>query len=238
MSKVSQQEINNAAWNACDTLRGPVDPAQYKDYILVMLFLKYISDVWKDHYEEYKKQYGDDDERIRRKLERDRFTLPMVDYEIPDTDKKQKEQFHADFYSLYERRNRPNIGELINVTLDAIEEANKLKLEGVFRNIDFNSESNLGKTKERNRLLKLLLEDFHKPELDLRPSRVSEDVIGNTYIYLIERFASEKSRSMPPGSETFSGWQIVISLNGIASLTSTWNSNTAARSPASNHGRG
>jgi len=194
MSKVSQQEINNAAWNACDTLRGPVDPAQYKDYILVMLFLKYISDVWKDHYEEYKKQYGDDDERIRRKLERDRFTLPMVDYEIPDTDKKQKEQFHADFYSLYERRNRPNIGELINVTLDAIEEANKLKLEGVFRNIDFNSESNLGKTKERNRLLKLLLEDFHKPELDLRPSRVSEDVIGNTYIYLIERFASDAGK--------------------------------------------
>lgn len=194
MSKVSQQEINNAAWNACDTLRGPVDPAQYKDYILVMLFLKYISDVWKDHYEEYKKQYGDDEERIRRKLERDRFTLPMVDYEIPDTDKKQKEQFHADFYSLYERRNRPNIGEQINVTLDAIEEANKLKLEGVFRNIDFNSESNLGKTKERNRLLKLLLEDFHKPELDLQPSRVSEDVIGNTYIYLIERFASDAGK--------------------------------------------
>ena len=194
MSKVSQQEINNAAWNACDTLRGPVDPAQYKDYILVMLFLKYISDVWKDHYEEYKKQYGDDDERIRRKLERDRFTLPMADYEIPDTDDKQKEQFHADFYSLYERRNRPNIGELINVTLDAIEEANKLKLEGVFRNIDFNSESNLGKTKERNRLLKLLLEDFHKPELDLRPSRVSEDVIGNSYIYLIERFASDAGK--------------------------------------------
>ena len=194
MSKVSQQEINNAAWNACDTLRGPVDPAQYKDYILVMLFLKYISDVWKDHYEEYKKQYGDDEERIRRKLERDRFTLPMADYEIPDTDDKQKEQFHADFYSLYERRNRPNIGELINVTLDAIEEANKLKLEGVFRNIDFNSESNLGKTKERNRLLKLLLEDFHKPELDLRPSRVSEDVIGNTYIYLIERFASDAGK--------------------------------------------
>jgi type I restriction enzyme M protein len=194
MSKVSQQEINNAAWNACDTLRGPVDPAQYKDYILVMLFLKYISDVWKDHYEEYKKQYGDDEERIRRKLERDRFTLPMTDYEIPDTEDKQKETFHADFYSLYERRNRPNIGELINVTLDAIEEANKLKLDGVFRNIDFNSESNLGKTKERNRLLKLLLEDFHKPELDLRPSRVSEDVIGNTYIYLIERFASDAGK--------------------------------------------
>ncbi|MBI5038198.1 MAG: type I restriction-modification system subunit M [Nitrospirae bacterium] len=191
-TNISQEEINSIAWAACDTFRGPVDPAQYKDYILVMLFLKYISDVWKDHYEGYKKQYGDNDERIRRKLERERFTLPYVNYEDKDTG--QKEQFHADFYSLCERRTRANIGELINIILDAIEESNKAKLEGVFRNIDFNSEANLGKTKDRNRLLKHLLEDFNKPQLDLRPSRVSEDVIGNTYIYLIERFASDAGK--------------------------------------------
>ncbi len=190
--KVSQEEINNIAWAACDTFRGPVDPAQYKDYILVMLFLKYISDVWKDHYEEFKKQYGDDDERIRRRLGRERFLLPIVDYE--DRDTGQKERFLADFYSLYERRSNANIGDLINIVLDAIEEANKVKLEGVFRNIDFNSEANLGKTKDRNRLLKHILEDFNKSQLDLRPSRVSEDVIGNTYIYLIERFASDAGK--------------------------------------------
>ncbi|MEW8309695.1 MAG: N-6 DNA methylase, partial [gamma proteobacterium symbiont of Ctena orbiculata] len=77
---------------------------------------------------------------------------------------------------------------------DAIEEANKVKLEGVFRNIDFNSEANLGKTKDRNRRLKHLLEDVNKPQLDMSPSRVSEDVIGNTYIYLIERFASDAGK--------------------------------------------
>ncbi len=191
-TNISQEEINSIAWAACDTFRGPVDPAQYKDYILVMLFLKYISDVWKDHYEGYKKQYGDNDERIRRKLERERFTLPYVNY--GDKDTGQNEQFHADFYSLFERRTRANIGELINIVLDAIEESNKAKLEGVFRNIDFNSEANLGKTKDRNRLLKHLLEDFNKPQLDLRPSRVPEDVIGNTYIYLIERFASDAGK--------------------------------------------
>ena len=91
-------------------------------------------------------------------------------------------------------RSNANIGDLINIVLDAIEEANKVKLEGVFRNIDFNSEANLGKTKDRNRLLKHILEDFNKPQLDLRPSRVSEDVIGNTYIYLIERFASDAGK--------------------------------------------
>lgn len=195
--KIDQKDINNAAWAACDTFRGVVDPAQYKDYILVMLFLKYISDVWQDHYEAYRQQYGDDDIRIRRKLERERFVLPVVKL----TEKNDKtgqetvlDEFPATYYSLYERRSAANIGELINIVLEHVEESNKSKLEGVFRNIDFNSEANLGKTKDRNRRLKQLLEDFYKPQLDMRPSRVSEDVIGNTYIYLIERFASDSGK--------------------------------------------
>ncbi len=191
--KIKQKDIHNAAWAACDTFRGVVDPAQYKDYILVMLFLKYISDVWKDHYEKYKKQYGDDKVRIRRRLERERFILPEIELKDQETGKV-LDNFLADFYSLYQRRNEPNIGDLINIVLADIEEKNKSKLEGVFRNIDFNSESNLGKTKDRNRRLKLLLEDFNKPELDMKPSKVSEDVIGNTYIYLIERFASDAGK--------------------------------------------
>ncbi|MGO7646054.1 type I restriction-modification system subunit M N-terminal domain-containing protein, partial [Rhizobium ruizarguesonis] len=68
----------------------------------------------------------------------------------------------ASFYDLHERRNEANIGELINVALEAIEDKNRTKLEGVFRNIDFNSEANLGKVKDRNRRLKHLLEDFVK----------------------------------------------------------------------------
>lgn len=191
--KIDQKDINNAAWAACDTFRGVVDPAQYKDYILVMLFVKYISDVWRDHYEEYGRQYGDDDARIRRRLERERFVLPYAELKTPATTEGE-DRFLADYYSLYERRNAANIGELINIVLDAIEEANKAKLEGVFRNIDFNSEANLGKTKDRNRRLKTLLEDFNKPQLDMSPSKVSEDVIGNTYIYLIERFASDSGK--------------------------------------------
>lgn len=199
--KIQQKDINNAAWAACDTFRGAVDPAQYKDYILVMLFVKYISDVWNDHYEKYQKQYGDDDVRIRRKLERERFVLPIVELteEVEDPITKEKktvvvDTFLANYYSLLERKNESNIGELINIVLEHIETANKTKLEGVFRNIDFNSEANLGKTKDRNRRLKTLLDDFNKPELDMSPSRVSEDVIGNTYIYLIERFGSDAGK--------------------------------------------
>lgn len=189
--QLSQQSVNATAWAACDTFRGVIDPAQYKDYILVMLFLKYISDLWADHYAEYQKEYGDNEERIRRRLERERFILPYIELK-DDTSGETIDRFLADFHALYERRKAANLGELINIVLDHIEEANKAKLEGVFRNIDFNSEANLGKTKDRNRRLEHLLTDFAK--LDLRPSRVSEDVIGNTYIYLIERFASDAGK--------------------------------------------
>jgi type I restriction enzyme M protein len=175
---LTQQQINQTAWAACDTFRGVVDAGQYKDYILVMLFLKYISDLWNDHIKAYEKQFGGDETRIRRRLERERFILPEG----------------ASFYDLYAKRNEPNIGELINIALEQIEDKNRTKLEGVFRNIDFNSEANLGRVKDRNRRLKNLLEDFAKPELDLRPSRVTEDIIGECYIYLISRFASDAGK--------------------------------------------
>ena len=193
-NKVNQKDINAAAWSACDTFRGVVDPAQYKDYILVMLFLKYISDVWQEHYENYQKEFGHDDARILRRLNRERFILPMVELKDPADPSKTIDAFRANYQSLYERRSHTNIGELINIVLDQIEDANKEKLEKVFRNINFNSEPNLGQTKDRNRRLKQLLEDFNKPQLDLRPSRISEDVIGSTYIYLIERFASDSGK--------------------------------------------
>src|SRR5512139_1896980 len=137
-NKISQQEINDILWKACDTFRGTIDATEYKDYILTMLLVKYISDVWQDHYDEYKKQFGDDEERIRRRLERERFVLPE----------------EGSFYYLYDNREAANLGELINIALEKIELANKSKLTNVFRNIDFNSESRLGNTRQRNRILK------------------------------------------------------------------------------------
>jgi type I restriction enzyme M protein len=101
----------------------------------------------------------------------------------------------ADFDYLYAKRRESNIGELINIALEQIEDANKAKLENVFRNIDFNSEPHLGQTRERNRRLVSLLDDFANPKLDLRPSRIgNQDVIGNTYEYLISRFASDAGK--------------------------------------------
>ena len=127
---VSQSEINGILWKACDTFRGAVDPSEYKNYILVMLFVKYISDVWQDHYDKVKAEFGENEERILRRLKRERFVLPPT----------------CTFQALYDQRNAINVGEVINTALDAIEDSNKEKLEGVFRNIDFNSEASLGQT--------------------------------------------------------------------------------------------
>ncbi|MGP4072885.1 type I restriction-modification system subunit M [Piscibacillus sp. B03] len=181
--QVTREQINSVLWQAADTFRGKIDSSIYKDYILTMLFLKYISDAYKEHLEEYTKKYDGDERRIQRALSRERFVL----------------EDDATFDYLYSKRNDPEIGEIINKALEKLENENTGKLRGVFRNIDFNSESVLGKAKERNSMLRSVLEDFNK--LTLKPSVVGrEDVIGDSYQYMIERFASDAGKK---GGEFF-----------------------------------
>lgn len=183
ISKTTQEQINVTLWRAADTFRGKIDSSLYKDYILVMLFIKYLSDVYKEHYEEYSEKYNGNEERIKRALSRERFIL----------DEK------STFDYLYEERNLNNIGEIINKALEHIEETNKSKLRGVFRNIDFNSEVILGREADRNAILKTLLNDFKN--LDLRPSMLDgNDVIGDAYEYMIAQFASDAGKK---GGEFF-----------------------------------
>lgn len=176
--KINQDRINKVLWNACDTFRGTISADTYKDFILTMLFLKYISDVWQDHYDGYKTEYGDETELIEEMMKNESFVLPKT----------------ASFYALYERRYEPGNGERIDQALHAIEEANGTKLKdagkSVFQDISFNTDK-LGEEKQKNTILRHLLEDFAKPELNLKPSRVgSLDVIGNAYEYLIKNFAA------------------------------------------------
>jgi type I restriction enzyme M protein len=181
--QTSKKNISNILWKACDTFRGKIDSSIYKDYVLVMLFVKYLSDTYQEHFKSYSEKYDGDEARIKRALERDRFVL----------DEKSTFEF------IYSKRNESNIGEVINKALERIEEENKSKLRGVFRNIDFNSEAVLGQTKDRNSMLKHLLEDFKN--LDLSPSVIGkEDVIGDAYEYMISKFASDAGKK---GGEFF-----------------------------------
>ncbi len=175
---INQDTINAAVWNACDTFRGTVAPSIYKDYVLTMLFLKYISDVWQDHYENYQASHGNPPELIAELLKNERFVLPA----------------NANFYALDAARHEPGNGERIDKALHAIEESNLAKLRDVFQDISFNS-TKLGDEAQKNDILRHLLEDFAKPELDLRPSRVGTlDVSGNAYEFLIKNFASNSGK--------------------------------------------
>jgi len=41
---IKKSELYSSLWQSCDELRGGMDASQYKDYVLVLLFIKYVSD--------------------------------------------------------------------------------------------------------------------------------------------------------------------------------------------------
>ena len=179
--KIDKSQINRVVWKACDTFRGVIDPSQYKDYVLTMLFLKYLSDVYKAKYTSYLERYEGDRERAARSMRRERFVVPET----------------SSFDYLYQHRTADNIGELIDIALADIEDANRGKMSSedggsIFRNISFNS-ANLGEPKEKNARLKNLLADYN--ELTLDESHLeNSDVIGEAYMFLIEKFASDAGK--------------------------------------------
>ncbi len=73
-----RDEIFNLVRRACDTFRGVIDPGQYKDSILTMLFVKYLSDIHQSKLAEYEKQYQGDAVRIDRAMGRQRFIVPPI----------------------------------------------------------------------------------------------------------------------------------------------------------------
>lgn len=203
-----QDDLNKALGAACDhffqwiekgthptqggNLRSDNSLSSHRDFIFALLFVKYISDVWQDHYENYQKAYGDEPELIAELMKNEHFKLPRK----------------ASFIYLYKERHEPGNGARIDKALRAIEVANGSKLKeldkSIFQDIRFNSDQ-LGDEKQKNIILRDLLEDFAEEEMDLRPSRLShadtnvdtnvdttdnENIMGNACEYLIKRFAS------------------------------------------------
>lgn len=186
--KTTKSDIESVLWKACDSFRGKIDSSRYKDYILSILFVKYLSDVCTETKEKYMKQYAGDEKRVTRAMNREPFVL--------DKD--------STFDYLYTNRSDSEIGQKINIALNNIEEHNSGKLRNVFRAIDFNSQVDFGEKKEKNATLKNLLNDFHT--LDLRPSVLeSNDIIGDAYEYMIANFASDAGKK---GGEFFTPSQV------------------------------
>lgn len=176
------EDIRNALWKAAGTFRGTIDAANYKDFVLSMLFLKYLDDTYEEYLIELREKYGDNTVRIERAKKNLPFTLEGTQR----------------FGYLYEKRYDPQIGVKINEALRGIEDGNA-ELRGVFRSIDFNSEVMLGNPQQKNTKLRTLLEDFQP--LDLQPSHIEtgvgqdpSDIIGDAYEYMIGEFASEAGK--------------------------------------------
>ena len=183
----TKEDIQKVLWNAAGSFRGKIDSGKYKDYILSMLFVKYLSDAIKETKEELTKRYNGDAERIQRALQRGRFFVPD----------------EATFDYLYANKKATDIGSKINIALKAIENANGGKLRNIFGQIDFNSQE-LGDGREKVALLSNFLEDFSS--IDLRPSQLEGvDEIGNAYMYMLAVFASDAGKK---GGEFYTPEQV------------------------------
>lgn len=172
------ENIKNVLWAGADTFRGVIDAANYKDYILSMLFIKYLDDTFEANVQELTRKYNGNEVRIERAKRNLPFFL----------------QDEVRFRYLVEKRYDIRIGALINSALQGIEDLNG-ELRGIFRSIDFNSEAVFGNTQQKNTRLRTLIEDFM--ELDLTPANIvvregqtAADVIGDAYEYMIGEFAS------------------------------------------------
>ena len=173
MAKITQDELNRLLWSAADSARGTVDASVFKDYILAFLFFKYISDLKQAEVQKLKERYGDDQERIELRLKNARFILPKG----------------SSFYDIYAEQNADNIGELINIALHKIEDVNSTQLHDIFT-VDFNAQAILGQTAQRNKMIRDMITDFNKVNL----AEVEGDLLGNAYMYLIERFGSDAGK--------------------------------------------
>ena len=176
MAKTTYEDIINALWAGANTFRDNIDAANYKDYVLSMFFVKYLSDMFDESVKELEKEYSGI--RLQRQISYLPFFL--------------KREYTFNY--LLENRFAPDLGTKISEALIGIESSNSV-LSGIFRGIDFNSESNLGKKEQKNPLLRNLLNDFsdldlHPSNIEVKDGKVPADIIGDAYEYMIGEFAT------------------------------------------------
>lgn len=163
LEPLSQQELESRLWAAANSLRGPVDPADFKAYIFPLLFFKRISDTWDAEYARALADFGGDQD-LAQLPENYRFQIP--------------EGCH--WRDL--RRVTDNVGVVLQTMLQRVEQANPDSLALIFGDVAW-----ANKEKLPEHALLNLIEAFGS--LNLRPDRVGHDVLGNSYEYLLRQFA-------------------------------------------------
>lgn len=171
---VKKTQLYASLWASCDKLRGGMDSSEYKDYILTLLFMKYVTDKFKNKgaYEDIK-------------------VFDKAHDKDPDPDKRTGCSFD-DFIVL---KGKKNIGEGMDKIIARLADENT-DLKGVIDIAHFNDEKKLGSGKEMVDKLTDLISIFQRPELDFSKNKAEgDDIIGDAYEYLMRKFATESGKS-------------------------------------------
>ena len=163
-------------WDAACSIRGPVDAAKYRDYILPLLFYKRLSDVYADEVTRVTREIGDAD-LAQALIERDR-TLTRV--------------FIPDAYTWTELRRSPvDLGERLTTAVREIAKENP-DLSGVIDIVDYNA-TTAGQRLLDDGALARLMEILSRYRLGLRDAE--PDILGRAYEYLLRKFAEGSGAS-------------------------------------------
>ena len=171
-------------WLAADKLRGHMDASEYKHVVLGLIFLKYISDAFQEHYEALKCDPEANPE------DRDEYTAKNV-FWVP---KKARWSGPA---GLQANAKQPTIGKLIDDAMVAIEKENPV-LKGVLPK-DY-ARPSLDKTR-----LGELIDLVSTIGLGDEASR-SKDILGRVYEYFLGQFASAEGKG---GGEFYTPQSVV-----------------------------
>ncbi|MDI5936677.1 class I SAM-dependent DNA methyltransferase [Micromonospora sp. DH15] len=173
----STKQIQDILWKAADKLRGSMDAAQYKEFVLGLVFLKYVSDAFAERRDQIEASLSDIPENRRAAFldERDEYTSANV-FWVPET---------ARWDYLVE--NAPSgVGELLDDAMDAIMRENRA-LTGVLPKI-FNRDN------VDQKRLKELVDLISDARFTGHGDRKAQDVLGETYEYFLERFARAEGK--------------------------------------------
>ena len=180
-------------WDAACSIRGEKDAAKFKDYLLPLLFLKRLSDVFDDEIDRLAEEYGD--RAVAQEIaESDhdllRFYLPP-EARWGVVSGREAHEWPLDSQG---RSIRPrDMGEHLTRAVRAVVRWNP-SLSGVIDLVDFASERN-GERDINQARLAAVVETFSDPRYRLGLADVQPDFLGRAYEYLLRKFAEGSGQS-------------------------------------------
>ena len=190
---MDMQEMEQMLWDAACSIRGAKDAAKFKDYLLPLLFLKRLSDVFDDEIERLAEEFGD--RAVAQEISESdhellRFYLPPeARWGVVNS-----REAHGWPLDAQGRSTRPrDIGEHLTMAVRAVVRYNPT-LSGVIDLVDFASERN-GERDLNPARLAAVVETFSNPRYRLGLADVQPDFLGRAYEYLLKKFAEGSGQS-------------------------------------------